>query len=119
MSSNSITSEQLVAAEAVQHDAAHAIDKQVRLVAGPGTGKSSTIEERVRWLLATGVLADTIFVVSFTRASSLDLRKRIQKYCQEHGHLAGEHVSVTTLHSLALRTLRRAGFLGAYPADPL
>ena len=39
------------AAQAVQHTAAHAPEQQVRLIAGPGSGKSSTIEERVCWLL--------------------------------------------------------------------
>jgi DNA helicase-2/ATP-dependent DNA helicase PcrA len=119
MSSNSITSEQLVAAEAVQHDAAHAIEKQVRLVAGPGTGKSSTIEERIRWLLAGGTKPQAIAVVSFTRASALDLQYRIRCYCTEHHQPNADKVSTTTLHSLALRILRRSGLLAFYPVSPL
>lgn len=47
-----ITPQQIHAAEAVQHAAAHDGSPQIRLVAGPGTGKSFSIEERVRWLLA-------------------------------------------------------------------
>ena len=42
------------AAQVVQDAAAHSTAAQVRLVAGPGTGKSSTIEERVCWLLREG-----------------------------------------------------------------
>jgi DNA helicase II / ATP-dependent DNA helicase PcrA len=88
-------------------------------VAGPGTGKSSTIEERVRWLLADrGIEAARVFAVSFTRASSADLRRRIRAYCDQHG-LAGADVRVSTLHSLALRILRAAGLLAAYPAGPM
>lgn len=119
MSSNSITSEQLVAAEAVQYDAAHAIEKQVRLVAGPGTGKSSTIEERIRWLLAGGTKPQAIAVVSFTRASALDLQYRIRSYCEKHNQPDADKVSTTTLHSLALRILRRSGLLAFYPVNPL
>lgn len=52
-----ITSAQIAAAEAVQLAAAHDGSDQVRLVAGPGTGKSSVIEKRVCWLIANGVPA--------------------------------------------------------------
>jgi DNA helicase-2/ATP-dependent DNA helicase PcrA len=92
---------------------------QVRVVAGPGTGKSATVEERVRWLLAElGVEASRVYAVSFTRASTTDLRRRVLAYCEGHG-VAGHDVNVSTLHSLALRILRAAGLLGAYPAGPM
>ena len=70
------------AAQTVQHDAAHAPQQQVRLVAGPGSGKSSTIEERVYWLLEQHVEPGHIAVVSFTNASVVDLRgKRVDRHC--------------------------------------
>jgi ATP-dependent DNA helicase UvrD/PcrA len=72
-----ITGAQIAAAEAVQHAAAHDQSNQVRLLAGPGTGKSASIEERVRWLITQGVQPDAIYVVSFTRASARDLRLRV------------------------------------------
>ena len=109
----------VAAAVAEQEGAAHDAAATVRLVAGPGTGKSATVEERVRWLLATGVSPEAIFVVSFTRASSAELRERVRAHCQAHGEPGGDTVSVSTLHSLALRVLRRAGLLVAYPAGPM
>lgn len=114
-----ITQQQIQIAEAKQHTAAHDSSPQVRLVAGPGAGKSFAIQERIRWLLQRGVPPDSIYVVSFTRAAALDLRRRVHNYCQVNGQPAGNQVSVSTLHSLALRTLRTAGLLTAYPADPL
>lgn len=114
-----LTQAQILAAQAVQYAAAHDQAQQVRLVAGPGTGKSSAIEERVRWLLTQGVQPASIYAVSFTRASALDLRLRVHDYCTQNGYPAASQVRVTTLHSLALRTLRAAGLLTAYPADPL
>src|SRR5438034_6321604 len=114
-----ITAQQRLAAEQAQHAAARDPGHKIRLVAGPGTGKSYSIEERVRWLLANGVLPASLFVVSFTRASARDLRARIENYCTANGYPAGAQVSVTTLHSLALRVLRSAGLLGGYPADPM
>jgi DNA helicase-2/ATP-dependent DNA helicase PcrA len=113
-----ITPQQIQAAVAVQHAAARDASGQVRLIAGPGTGKSYSIEERVCWLLSNGVLARAMAVVSFTRASATDLRTRIHTYCINQGLQTAADVRVTTLHSLALRMLRAAGLL-AYPADPL
>ena len=114
-----LSPQQLQAATAIQHAAAHDPAHHVRLVAGPGTGKSFAIEERVSWLMKNGVRPATIYAVSFTRASTLDLRKRIQDHCFDEGLATATQVRVSTLHSLALRTLRAAGMLQAYPADPL
>ncbi|HEV3304693.1 MAG TPA: ATP-dependent helicase, partial [Planctomycetaceae bacterium] len=114
-----ITGPQIAAAEAIQHAAAHDASTRVRLVAGPGTGKSCSIEGRICWLLGQGISEDAVCAVSFTRASALELRQRVHRYCQSHGHANADNVRITTLHSLALRLLRAAGQLGAYPADPL
>src|SRR6266849_6531806 len=95
----------IAAAEAVQRAAASAPEAQVRLIAGPGTGKSSAIERRVCWLLEHGVASDEICGVSFTRASARDLQERIIDYCQSHEQENAGQVRVSTLHSLALRML--------------
>lgn len=114
-----ITSQQQAAESAKQHESAHRSESQVSLVAGPGTGKSSTIEERVRWLLERGINPTTIAVVSFTRASARDLQSRVRAHCARHSQAGSESVSITTLHSLALRLLRLGGLLQFYPANPL
>lgn len=113
-----ITEEQIAAAAAIQEQAASDDHRRVRVVAGPGTGKSFTIEGRVCWLLDQGIDPGAIAAVSFTRASSLDLQSRVRAACARAGHPEAQ-ISVTTLHSLALRSLRAAGALAAYPADPL
>jgi len=106
-----ITPQQIQAAQRQQQQAAHDPSPQIRVIAGPGTGKSYTIQERVLWLLHNGVNPDTIYVVSFTRASSRDLMDRIRRYCEENNQSAAVQASVSTLHSLALRALRAAGLL--------
>lgn len=113
-----ITQVQIQAAKAIQDAAAHDTAQQVRLVAGPGTGKSFSIEERVFWLLNKGIQAERIAAVSFTRASAMDLRQRVRTYCAQQNQPSGDNVKVSTLHSLALRLLRAAGLL-QYPANPL
>lgn len=114
-----IRQQDIDAAVAIQVAAAQDGADQIRLVAGPGTGKSSTIEERVRHLLDSGVDPADIAVVSFTNASVIDLRMRLHSYCNTHGQAGIERVSITTLHSLALRMLRQAGLLAAYPTKPM
>ncbi len=109
----------VTAAQVVQHNAAQDPSSAVRLIAGPGTGKSRSIEQRVCWLLTQGIAPTRIFVVSFTRAAARDLRNRVKRYCQGEGQTGAVDVQVSTVHSLALRTLRRAGLLARYPADPL
>ena len=113
-----ITEQQIEEAQGLQHEAAHDTNPKVRLVAGPGTGKSYAIGERIRWLLAEGVPPDQIRAVSFTRAASAKLQEKIEKYCLEHDQAGYEFVSVSTLHSLGLKSLRRAGML-PFPVDPM
>src|SRR3954453_5528703 len=88
-------------AVARQEAAAQDPANQVRLVAGPGTGKSYSIEDRVRWLLASGMDPSRLFAVSFTRASTADLEGRIRRNCENAGLPEVAQVSITTLHSLA------------------
>lgn len=106
-------------AQQAQQNAAHDPAAQVRLVVGPGTGKSSSIEQRVSWLLLEGCPPARIFAISFTRASTKDLKHRINAHCIAQGQNGVAGVNVSTMHSLALRTLRRANLLAQYSVDPL
>jgi ATP-dependent DNA helicase UvrD/PcrA len=115
-----ITSAQVIAANAQQDAAASDPAPQVRVVAGPGTGKSRTIEKRVGFVLGTGVAGQSICVISFTRATWWDLTRRIEAFCQGKPYAAqGVMVRVSTMHSLALRILRFGNLLLQYPSDPV
>jgi DNA helicase-2/ATP-dependent DNA helicase PcrA len=113
----SLRPEEVERAVAAQHGAAHNTSDHVRVVAGPGTGKSATIEERVCWLLEIGVDATGIVAISFTRLAARDLAARIDAARSVRGCTEGE-IAASTLHALALRALRRANVLAMYPADP-
>jgi superfamily I DNA/RNA helicase len=88
-----ITAQQLRLAQADQQNAARDERPQVRLIAGPGTGKSFAIEDRVCWLLENGANPQRVFAVSFTNASVQDLRLRITQYCQSRGQDGGQGLS--------------------------
>lgn len=111
--------QELQQAEQLQMAAATSGSPQVRVVAGPGTGKSRCIEERVGFLIRQGINPATIAAVSFTNASARDLKDRIEEYAQQQNLPRAAQVRVSTLHSLALRILRRAGQLAQYPTAPL
>jgi len=110
------TQQQIDAAKIVQTQAAHDVSPQIRLVAGPGTGKSFSIGERVKWLIDIGVDPTRIFAISFTRAAAEDLEDGIFKYCAAIP--AASSINVSTLHSLALSILSKEGKLIQYPTSP-
>lgn len=89
-------------------------NRYVRVVAGPGTGKSFAMKRRVARLLETEVDPSNILPVTFTRVAAEDL----------HRELVGmdvpgcEDLQGTTLHSLALRTLMRNHVLAATGRTP-
>lgn len=116
-----ITQSQKKQAELVQWGAARDSAPQVRVVAGPGTGKSKVIEMRVAHLLNNQANPDNVYVISFTRAAYGELRDRIAAFCsnQPCSSVVGR-IHISTMHSLALRILRSANLLGAfYPSDPV
>jgi len=114
-----ITQQQIDQAKLAQDAAAHDLTRAVRLVAGPGTGKSFVIEGRTAWLIQNqNISPDSIIAVSFTRAAANDLKRRIYAKGLSVGINDIDKVRVSTLHSLALYILRRTGNLAQYPTDP-
>jgi len=91
------------------YEIAASLNEHVRVVAGPGTGKSYAMKRRVARLLENGVDSQSILPVTFTRVAAEDL----------HRELVGmqvpgcEGLEGKTLHSLALRTLMRHHVLTA------
>jgi hypothetical protein len=76
-----ITATQKTQADQRQWNAAQDQAPKVRLVAGPGTGKSYAIEKRVADLLNNGATPTTLYVISFTRATCAELADRIRAFC--------------------------------------
>jgi DNA helicase-2/ATP-dependent DNA helicase PcrA len=75
----------------------------VRVVAGAGTGKTAVIAERFRRLVASGVPAESILVMTFTERAATEMRERIQQLVDRATPAVG------TFHSIALAWLRDDG----------
>lgn len=86
----------------------------VRVVAGPGAGKSFAMKRRVARLLEEGVEPRCILPVTFTRVAAEDLHRELVGM----GVDGCDKLKGTTLHSLALRILMRNHVLAATGRTP-
>lgn len=88
---------------------AASLNARIRVVAGPGTGKSFAMKRRVARLLETGVDPSVILPVTFTRVAAEDLHRELVNM----GVPGCDELQGTTLHSLSLRMLLRNHVLAA------
>src|SRR5271157_46784 len=86
---------------------AAATSRRIRVMAGPGTGKSFALKRRLTRLLEEGVDPSRVLVVTFTRTAAADLIREI-------GHLGVDgcdKIVASTLHSYCFRLLlKQAAF---------
>ena len=84
-----------------QRAAVEATRGPVCILAGAGTGKTTTITRRIAWQVASGAFAPSeIVAVTFTDKAAGELRSRL-------AGLGVEGVRASTFHSAALALLRR------------
>lgn len=87
---------------------------RVRVLAGPGTGKSFAMKRRVARLLEDGWAPAVILPVTFTKVAAEDLHRELVGM----GVPGCEDLDGVTLHSLALRVLMRNHVLAATGRKP-
>jgi DNA helicase-2/ATP-dependent DNA helicase PcrA len=87
---------------AEQRRAAEAVRGPVCILAGAGSGKTTTITRRIAWQVASGMRrSDEILAVTFTDKAAAEMRGRIER-------LGVDGVETRTFHSAALAQLRRS-----------
>ena len=90
----------------------------IRVVAGPGTGKSFGLQRRVARLLEQGQNPKKILAVTFTRTAAQDLKNEIQSIGVE----GSEKVIAKTLHSFCFGLLNKKDIIentGRFPRPML
>jgi DNA helicase-2/ATP-dependent DNA helicase PcrA len=87
-----------------QLEAASFGDTPLRVLAGPGTGKTTTLSARVEFLLERGIAPDRILLLTFTRRSARDIIGRVRALRRDQ---QVQRVAGGTFHSVAHHTLRR------------
>lgn len=86
-----------------QHDAATASETFVNVVAGPGTGKTTTLIHRIKHLVEQGVPPSQILVLTFTNKAAHELVERLKV-----SEIAGaSDVWAGTFHAFGLEFLRK------------
>jgi len=81
----------------------------LRLMAGPGTGKTFALMRRIGRHLETGTPPSNILAVTFTRTAAQDLLSQLKSL----GSPGADQVTATTLHSLSFSLLREQGVFRA------
>ncbi|HEY1653712.1 MAG TPA: ATP-dependent helicase [Candidatus Tumulicola sp.] len=89
--------------DASQKAAAYHSGSAYNLQAGPGTGKTSTLVERVRWLVAQDIDPATILVLTFSNRAAGELSDRFAAAIPE----AATRIWTGTFHAFGLDLIRR------------
>lgn len=87
-----------------QRAAATIDDQHVLVLAGAGTGKTRTIVARAAYLISTGVPANTIQILAFTRRAANEIAERVKA----HIGADASNLGASTFHTWCLSLMRRA-----------
>src|SRR5215469_939383 len=85
------------------------LSQSIRVVAGPGTGKSYGLKRRVARLLESAVSPTRILPVTFTNVAAEDLQREMLRI----GVPGCEDIRGSTLHALGMKILGRRNVLEA------
>ena len=95
-----------------QRTAASAEEATVAVLAGPGTGKTHTLVERVAWLVEErGAKPSELTAVTFTNRAAGELRARLEGRL---GKRAARTMTIGTFHAICLELLGAVPLAGPY-----
>lgn len=106
-----------------QREAASHSHDPLLIVAGAGTGKTTTLAHRVAYLIATGVNPGQIVLLTFTRRAAAEMMRRVDSLLREFAdgdsllNVSGRQIWGGTFHAVASRLLRRHSQLIGLPTD--
>ena len=93
-----------------QRKAAKIVEGPLLVLSGAGTGKTTTVVNRIAYMLSRGVKSEEILAVTFTNKAAREMSERVKKMIGK----SAENMQVSTFHSLGLRILRENYKLAGY-----
>lgn len=93
-----------------QVQAVHAAEPAIAVIAGPGTGKTKTLVERIAHLVESGIAKPTeITAVTFTNQAAGEMRQRLE---DRLGKKAAKGLTIGTFHAICLSLLDKKPLIG-------
>lgn len=95
----------------MQREAALHKDGPLLIIAGAGTGKTSTLTHRILHLIKEGVEPSEILAITFTNKAAKEMQERVNALLEKHGFSSGLRFGdsrpfIGTFHSLGVYILR-------------
>ncbi|MEI6255266.1 MAG: UvrD-helicase domain-containing protein [Planctomycetota bacterium] len=94
-----------------QRLAATHVEGPLLVLAGPGSGKTRVVTQRIAHLISVGVPAEQIVALSFTNKAADEMRRRVSEL------VGPQPVVMGTFHRFAARLLRRNARLSGLTSD--
>lgn len=85
-------------------------DGPVRVLAGPGSGKTFTVIQRIIYLIHHfHILPEQILCITFTKAAALEMQERYQMQMTENSIAEEKSVCFGTVHSICYHIIKDSG----------
>jgi DNA helicase-2/ATP-dependent DNA helicase PcrA len=86
-----------------QREAVTHAEGPLQILAGPGSGKTRVVTNRIAWLLTErGVRPEEVLAITFTNKAAREMRERVERMLPDQRGLW-----ISTFHSMCARILRR------------
>ena len=90
------------------------IEGPTMIIAGPGSGKTRVITERIAHLINSGISPTNILALTFTNKAAKEMTSRISKITNHHNVFS---IWMGTFHSIFSKILRKEAHIIGYSTN--